>query len=425
MAQKYYNTSEAAEVLGVSLDRVNEMVLRRELYGYRDGADWKFKVEDVERVAADDRVATDRDPALTATLDGTEYEDTGIAKPFNPTLINILTKQMSLDTLIKRIELNEIDLSPDFQRNEVWNPTARARLIESLLIRIPLPAFYMDATDENHWLVVDGLQRLSTLRDFVLNRTMKLVNFEFLTDFHKRGFDDLPRNYQRRIEETQVTVYLIEKGTPPEVKFNIFKRINTGGLPLTSQEIRHALNQGPVTSYLKELANSEEFQQATRQGVSDQANGSPGMRAQISGFHPNAPQEYRASDFDAFLSDAMAALNKMTSREGTIGRKANQGTECIACDIRRCRIPEAHSQEPSKSPVNKALFEVWTVTLDNQSDESLHRLKASSTKVKHQVDSFMRNDSEFINAVSQGTGDIKKVQLRFEKFGKVIEEAVL
>ena len=74
---------------------------------------------------------------IETTADGTEYEDTGITKPFNPTLINITTKQMSLDTLIKRIQEGEVDLAPDFQRAEVWKPTAKSRLIESLLIRFP------------------------------------------------------------------------------------------------------------------------------------------------------------------------------------------------------------------------------------------------------------------------------------------------
>ena len=116
MAQNYYDVDEAAKILGVSRADINQMVLRRELYGYRDGADWKFKPEDIERVA---------NPALGVTPNGTENEDTGIAKPFNPTLINIETKQMGLDTLIARMKHDEINLLADFQGAEVWKPTAR------------------------------------------------------------------------------------------------------------------------------------------------------------------------------------------------------------------------------------------------------------------------------------------------------------
>lgn len=360
-------------------------------------------------------------PEIEETTDGTEYEDIGITKPFNPTLINILTKQMSLDTLIKRMREGEVDLAPDFQRAEVWKPIAKSRLIESLLIRIPLPGFYMDATDEDKWLVVDGLQRLSTIRDFVIKKTMHLQDLEFLSQFHGLTFDQLPRNYQRRIEETQVTVYQIEKGTPTEVKFNIFKRINTGGLPLSAQEIRHALNQGPVTSYLKRLVVSQEFQTATDQGVSDKRMAARECVLRFLAFTLIPPEKYTSDNFDDFLSKTMATMNNMkdSQREDLAKRflRAVKWSNLI--------FSKSAFRKPGGShPVNKALFEVWTVAMDKQTDDKLEQLKVNRESVTQRVQSKIMNDLEFLNAISQGTGDIAKIRLRFSRFHKIIMEAL-
>ncbi|HKV42612.1 MAG TPA: DUF262 domain-containing protein, partial [Blastocatellia bacterium] len=357
---------------------------------------------------------------IEATVDGTEYEDAGITKPFNPTLINILTKQMSMDTLIKRMREGEVNLSPDFQRSEVWKPTARSRLVESLLIRIPLPAFYMDATNEDNWLVVDGLQRLSTLRDFVIKDQMKLRDLEFLTQFHGHRHSQLPRSYQRRIEETQVTVYLIDKGTPSEVKFNIFKRINTGGLPLSPQEIRHALNQGPVTPFLKVLADSDGFREATGGGVNDKRMTARECVLRFFAFTLTPPDAYRATDFDAFLSDAMASLNAMSNDE----RRALGQRFVRALEASKDVFGDSAFRKPKrmvKSPVNKALFETCTVSLDKQTDEALAILRVSSQEVIRRIEALIQDDREFLSAISQSTGDPAKVRLRFTRFREVVE----
>ncbi len=355
--------------------------------------------------------------------DGTEHEDIGITQPFDPTLINISTKPMSLDTLIKRMEEGEIDLSPDFQRSEVWDTKAKSRLIESLLIRIPLPAFYMDATDDNKWLVVDGLQRLSTLRDFVINKTFILKDLEFLSDYEGDGYEDLPRAYQRRIEETQVTVYLIDTGTPPEVKFNIFKRINTGGLPLSSQEIRHALNQGPITKLLKELADSKEFKKATANSISDKRMAARECVLRFFAFIIESPSKYDSNDFDEFLSKTMLKLNSISDKEryelkARLLRVLRYSYEIF--DDTAYRKPKLKT----RSPINKALFEVWTYAIDKESDDRLENMKKHKEVVIKRITEGLRNDNELIDAISQGTGAISKVRLRFERFGKIFKEAL-
>ncbi|MBF0308895.1 MAG: DUF262 domain-containing protein [Magnetococcales bacterium] len=366
--------------------------------------------------------------------DGVEAEDIGINQPFNPSEIRVETQQMSLDTLIKRIRENEIDLSPNFQRNEVWKPLAKSRLIESLLIRIPLPAFYMDATNEDRWVVIDGLQRLSTLRDFIIGKTengsteyMTLSGLEFLNELEGKLFSELQRNFQRRIEETQVTVYKIEKGTPPEVKFNIFRRINTGGLPLSSQEIRHALNQGAVVQLLKEMAESNEFRQAVNNGVKEKERMADRECAlRVLAFLRTRPEQYddKVKDFDAFLSDAMADLNGLTDQE----RDQLKGRFFRAMRIARALFDRKAFRKQSKRstygyPINKSLLESWSVNLDALTEAQVQSLTERKEQLRERFLDIME-ERDFDDAVTQGTGSKARVQLRFRRIKEIIQEVL-
>lgn len=150
---------------------------------------------------------------------GVEEEEVGdeerISTPFDPKQIRVLSKSMTIDLLLRRIQYQELDLAPDFQRKSgIWKDGSQSRLIESILIRIPLPSFYIDATNNNKWIVVDGLQRLTALNRFVITQELKLCQMEFLKEHEGKTFKELPRELQRCIEETQLTVYLIEEGTP-------------------------------------------------------------------------------------------------------------------------------------------------------------------------------------------------------------------
>lgn len=356
-------------------------------------------------------------------------EDESIIQPFDPELIRVETRPLTIDLLLQRIKYEELNLTPDFQRKDgIWNPRTKSRLIESILIRIPLPAFYMDATDEDEWVVIDGLQRLTTLNMFVNDKSLKLSELEFLTHLENKTFDDLPRNLQRRIIETQVTVYLIEKGTPSAVKFNIFKRINTGGLPLSLQEIRHALNIGKSTELLKKLADSSEFKKATAYRNFNQRMIDREFILRFLAFAIHPYTEYKATEFDSFLSEVMAEINKMSDQdikdfELRFIKSMTTAYEIFGNDAFRKRSrPDA-----PRSPINKALFEAWSVNFSKLSSEQIQTLIEHKDKLKEGFIKLM-NDREvepkFETSISVGTGDTRKVKRRFSAIEQLIQEVL-
>jgi hypothetical protein len=356
-------------------------------------------------------------------------EDESIIQPFDPELIRVETRPMTIDLLLQRIKYEELDLAPDFQRKGgIWNQLTKSRLIESILIRIPLPAFYMDATNEDKWVVIDGLQRLTTLKSFVIDQSLNLSNLEFLTQLEGKIFNDLPRNLQRRIIETQITVYLIEKGTPIAVKFNIFKRINTGGLPLSLQEIRHALNQGKSTKLLEKLAESKDFRKVVYGSINGKRMLDREFILRFLAFVIFPYSDYKATEFDGFLSEVMTTINKMSDQQvNDLEMKFKSAMQAADQIFGNDAFRKRYDLGEKRKPVNKALFESWSVNLSKLTDEQIITLKERSERLKTGFIILM-NEREgkprFDASISQGTGDLSKVKRRFSAIEKLIKEVL-
>ncbi len=366
------------------------------------------------------------DVKLQIDDDGLEIEDESeISEPFDPNQIRIDRRHITLDLLLARIQHDELDLAPDFQREAgIWKPVAKSRLIESLLVRIPLPAFYVDGSDLDKWVVIDGLQRLTTLKQFVLDKELRLQGLEFLTQFEGKIYDDLPRSYQRRIAETQVTVYLIEKGTPPTVKFNIFKRINTGGVPLSMQEIRHALNQGKSTHLLKELASVPEFKEVIGTGVKDDRMAARELILRFFAFTLTSYKDFKGKEWDTFLDETMKAINQMPDSEiEMLKSKFKLTMQAAKLVFEEKAFRKQYDLNHSRRPVNKALFDIWSVNLNQLTDAQISVLESRKVILKEKFMQLM-NSRDFDKAISQGTADISKVRLRFSAIERIIEETL-
>lgn len=361
-----------------------------------------------------------------------EEENVGLSlmeDPFNPSLIDIDTKSPTLSNLVTRLSANppEIDLYPDFQRSDnLWDVEKQSRLIESVLINFPLPAFYFDATDDNKWLVVDGLQRLSSIKNFIIDKSLKLTGLEFLKkDLEGKGFDDLSRSLQRKIEETQIVAYLIKPGTPPKVKYNIFKRINTGGLVLEPQEIRHALNQGIPAKFVAELADLKEFKVATGYKISSSRMLDREFVMRFLAFYINDISTY-TPDLDSFLNNSMAQISSLSDlqREG-IKKNFASAMKLAHIIFGDWAFRKADLYPNRRKPINKALFEVWSVNLAklDQGDQDI--IMKRKDKVFNQFIKLIKEDKVFWESITSATGDKQRVITRFREIENLLEVMTL
>ncbi len=369
--------------------------------------------------------------------DGTEKEQVEeqlpvMNKPFDPTFIKIETKTPSLDTLIKRIGRKSIQMNTEnyFQRkDDLWDRTKQSRLIESILIRFPLPAFFFDASNDSNWLVVDGLQRLSSIRNFVVDKTQPLTNLEFLTHLNGSYWDDLPEDLQRVIEESQVVIYKIMPGTPTDVKFNIFKRINTGGLILEAQEIRHALFQGRPSTFVYELARIKAFLEATENRIKtermlDRDFANRFLAFYMLGVDNYGTKEY-GQDLDSFMSKAMAEIYNKEEEELMRIKAAYNSSMLLAKKIFGSEaFRKVRGNYERLPPINKALFDALSTQLAflNEKEEKVVLKKKNTFKEK--LRNELSKGDEFFKSVTSATGDKNRVYYRHMKIANLINETI-
>jgi Protein of unknown function DUF262 len=185
--------------------------------------------------------------------------------------INIGRDNFSAFQLYRKYKENIIKLDPDFQReSNVWNPKQKSELIESILIGIPLPIFYVKQDKKGNLILIDGRQRLSTIFDFMDNK-FSLSGLKILSKFNGLFFkgkdeDDeksLKSIHRGKIEDVNLALHIIKEPTPEKLTYDLFDRVNRGGTRLNNQEMRNAIYQGSSTLFLKTLSKLDSFKDVT------------------------------------------------------------------------------------------------------------------------------------------------------------------
>ena len=323
--------------------------------------------------------------------------------------------------VIRRIDQNQYILDPDFQREFIWDETKQSKLIESALMRIPLPVFYLAENPDGRVVVVDGLQRLSTFHRFLKNelalRGLK-GNSEGL---NKLRFRDLPPKLQNRLEDTQLILYLIDAKVPDRARLDIFERVNSG-VALSRQQMRNCLYVGDATRWLRDQAQNEAFLQATDGGLNAKMMRDREAINRFCGFYLLGINGYKddKGDIDEFLARTLRKMNEMgrdrLNKQFTPVFERSMRNNYHVFGKQAFRKPKRI--DGGRSIINIALFDVYSVLMTKFSEDFV---------IEHH-DSFLhyfeqlQQDQEFVNAITISTNDVRNVVTRFEKIDKVHDD---
>ena len=339
--------------------------------------------------------------------------------------IAILPKTLSVEAIVKRLKNNEINLDTEFQRKKsLWSLTVKSQLIESLMIQLPIPPMYFDGRDTNAWLVIDGLQRLCTLKEFIIEKRWKLKGLEYLPDYNNCSIEELPRVYQRRIEEAQISFYLILPDTPAEVKYSLFKRINTPGLRLEPQEIRHALYRGKAAELVRDLAENKLFIRATGASVPTERMQDREMVLRYLALHYMGIECYREETMDNYLNKTMEFLNRQDDRFIEECKELFfESIDCIYKIFGKKSFRRISKIKPNDlKPINTALFESWINAFADLTENQRNQLIEQGDKLIQLYVEELDKRSSFYNDI--GSGKYRSFVRRNETIKKLIQEVL-
>jgi hypothetical protein len=337
----------------------------------------------------------------------------------------VRTETRTVSDVVQRIENRRYILDPDFQREFVWSSEKQSKLIESCVMRIPLPVFYVAEAQDGRIIVVDGLQRLTTFARF-LSGNLRLTGLSkgqttaAGATLEGHTFQELPLNLQERVLDTQLTMYILDAKAPERARLDIFERVNSGE-PLTRQQMRNALYSGSGTLWLKDTAASPLFIAATGGALDRKSMRDREAINRFCAFKLLGRRSYTSGDMDTFLAQGLRRLTNLTDKERRDLRSGFDNAlelnrELFSTHAFR-RSLASNDLSPRHTPLNISLFEVCTVNMFGISALFGGRAKA---KLRDGLVALIRDDEIFKRSISYSTNSRQPVADRFAALEKLV-----
>jgi len=332
----------------------------------------------------------------------------------------------TISSLRDKLDRGQLDLQPKFQREYVWStkPELPSRLIESLLLEIPIPPIYFGKVAEGRLEVIDGQQRLTTLVDFVSNK-FALRKLRSMASLNDKGFKDLTKQQQEKILDTPIRSIVIDAAGNTELRYEVFERLNRGSMILNEQELRNCLYRGPFNDLLAELETDSYWRKAKGGSIPE---GRFKERETILRFFAFAGRltQY-AGSLKQFLNEYMARYAPREQQElkadAALFRQTMQNVYAVFGE-RSARLYEVNPR------TNKGGWETkFSVTaLDIQASALMNRSTVKVQKAAEQIRELflftLLSDTEMRDSISKRTASSAQTRVRWTKFRQLVDPII-
>ncbi len=321
-----------------------------------------------------------------------------------------------VSSINSQIEDGSIVLQDQFQRRRVWNDVKASRLVESLILNVPIPVCYFAEIEDGAYAVVDGQQRLTSIYRFIDNQ-FALRGLKIRPDLNRKRFHQLSPSDQRLTRSRTIRCIVILKESHPDIRFDVFERLNTATVSLNRQELRNSTYRGDLNSLVIDLCDNPTFLAIRKAETPDKRMRDAELILRFLAFHFGG-DSFR-SGFTRHLDNYLDGGRRLSKGSIDMHRSAFEDTITKVYNVfggeAFRRVDEVGIPE---NQINSAVFDALMLTL----------ARIEQTTITNNADVFREayravcNDADFLDAISRATRDTSRLNTRLARWAGALSE---
>lgn len=322
-------------------------------------------------------------------------------------------------SLVDEIHTKELIVRPSFQRNRVWDRARQSKFVESILLNIPIPTLFFAEDDDKSKVVVDGQQRLLALKEYVENQ-YSFKGLEVLSALNGKRFEDLTERQQRIIRNRTLRCLVISARSDSEIRFQVFERLNQGGIPLNAQEVRHCVYRGELNDLLHDLSKNRTWLRLVGRGEPHNRMVDAELILRYFAIRDALP-DYKPP-LKTLLNEYMRAHRHVP--EDTQAELTKRFESAVAA------VAAVFSQHPFRRlsmtddgpvwdrSVNRAVLDIQMIVMEGMDQDWLI---TNAAAVEEEFRRLCLEDGVFADAISRATADKTRLEYRLRRWAQALE----